>query len=146
MGPSVGQVYELTQVETVIGREEDAQIVIPNPAISRHHARLTNQAGHYFIEDLGSANGTFVNGQRLTGAQALNPGDRIALGESTVLEFEALGAPVPPWQPVQTVADQSPLPAPAGAPPRHGKTPGQSDIPATQVYENRESLFGQQLH
>jgi ABC-type multidrug transport system ATPase subunit/pSer/pThr/pTyr-binding forkhead associated (FHA) protein len=143
-GPAVGQIYELTQVETIIGREEDAQIVIYNPAVSRHHVRLTYQAGHYFIEDLGSANGTFVNGQRLAGSQALNPGDRIALGETTVLELEALGAPVPPWQPAQTVVDQSPLPAPAGAHPRPGHAPGQSDIPATQIFDNKENLFGQQ--
>ncbi len=151
LGSTVDQVYELTQVETVIGREEDAQIVIHNPAVSRHHARLTYQAGHYFIEDLGSANGTFVNGQRLAGSQGLNPGDRIGLGEATVLELEALGAPIPPWQPAQTVAaDQGqlpapagPLPAPAGAHPRPGHAPEQSDIPPTQIFDNQENLFGQ---
>ena len=67
MGPTVGQIYELSQAETIIGRGEDAQIVIQNPAVSRHHVRLTYQAGNYFVEDLGSANGTFVNGQRLAG-------------------------------------------------------------------------------
>ena len=141
----MGQVYELAQAEVIIGREEDAQIVISNPAVSRHHARLTYQAGHYFIEDLGSANGTFVNGQRLAGPQALNPGDRVALGETTVLELEALGAPVPPWQPAQTVADQSPLPAPAVAPPMPVQPSDQSDIPATQMFDKREDLFGQKL-
>ena len=144
VGPSVGQVYELTQVETIIGREEDAQIVINNPAVSRHHVRLTYQAGHYIIEDLGSANGTFVNGQRLAGSQALNPGDRIGLGEATVLEFEALGAAVPPGQPAKTVVDQSPLPTPVGGHPRPGHAARQSDIPPTQIFDNKENLFGQQ--
>lgn len=145
MGPLVGQVYELTWADVVIGREADAQIVIANPAVSRHHVRLTYQAGHYFIEDLGSANGTFLNGQRLASSQALNPGDRITLGEAVVLEFEAPGASVPPWQPAQTVADQSPLPAPAGAHPHPGHAPGQADIPLTQIFDSQEKLFGQQI-
>jgi ABC-type multidrug transport system ATPase subunit/pSer/pThr/pTyr-binding forkhead associated (FHA) protein len=145
MGPTVGQIYELSQTDTVIGREEDAQIVIPNPAISRHHARLTYQAGRYLVEDLGSANGTFINGQRLAGPQAVNSGDRIALGEAAVFEIEAVGAPVPPWQPPKTVVDHVPLPPPAGAHPRPGYAPEQSDIPATQIYDNLEKPFGQQL-
>ena len=144
VGPTLGQVYDLTQIETVIGREEDSQIVIRNPAVSRHHLRLTYQAGHYFIEDLGSANGTFVNGQRLVGAQALNPGDRIALGEAAVLELEVLGAPVTPWEPAPTVADEYPLPAQADAHPRPGHAAGPSDIPVTQIFDKQKNLFEQQ--
>jgi ABC-type multidrug transport system ATPase subunit len=145
VGLNVGQVYELTQVETIIGREEDAQIVIQIPAVSRHHVRLIYQAGKYMIEDMGSANGTFVNGLRLTGLQALKPGDRIALGEVTVLEFEAVGAPETSWQPAKTVADQSPPAAPAKAHPRPGRAAVQSDIPATQLLDDNENLPGQQI-
>ena len=51
-----------------IGRAEDNDIVVADPAVSRHHAELRNVGGQYHLVDLGSNNGTFVNGQRITAA------------------------------------------------------------------------------
>jgi predicted component of type VI protein secretion system len=84
-GPRAGQSFDLDKPVITLGREAGSDIVLEDPQVSRHHARLTLQAGGYVIEDLGSTNGTFINEQRLTGAQPINPGDRLRLGDNVVL-------------------------------------------------------------
>lgn len=88
-GPQPNQVYELTQGVVSIGRDITNDIVINDPEVSRHHCRLTRGAGGYTVEDLGSTNGTFVNGQRLTGARPLSHGDTLGMGETVTLAYEA---------------------------------------------------------
>jgi pSer/pThr/pTyr-binding forkhead associated (FHA) protein len=73
-GPTPGQVFELSANEMTLGREPGNEITINDAEISRKHARLSLQAGTYMLEDLGSTNGTFVNGQRLMGPHALRAG------------------------------------------------------------------------
>ncbi|MBN1145831.1 MAG: FHA domain-containing protein [Anaerolineales bacterium] len=90
-GPHPGKVYELTQGELTIGRDISNNIVINDPEVSRRHARLTAQAGAYVIEDLGSTNGTFVDGQRLIGPHTLRSGETIMFGEKVSLKYEQLG-------------------------------------------------------
>lgn len=67
-----------------IGRTPDNQLVINNPRTSSHHAQIRQDGQGYSITDLGSTNGTFVNGQRLTPqvARQLNPGDSIRIGDA----------------------------------------------------------------
>jgi ABC-type multidrug transport system ATPase subunit/pSer/pThr/pTyr-binding forkhead associated (FHA) protein len=86
-GASSGKVIELTQSELIIGRAAPATLVIENPEISRRHARLSFQQGRYILEDLGSSNGTFLNGQRLRDAQVLADGAEIQLGSQIKLSF-----------------------------------------------------------
>jgi signal transduction histidine kinase len=81
-GPDMGRTFPVGAEAVVIGR--DAQIVLHASDVSRRHARVSVVAGHLAIEDLGSANGTFLNGARVTGKQKLEVGDRIRLG-STLL-------------------------------------------------------------
>jgi predicted component of type VI protein secretion system len=90
-GPNPGKIYELVQEEATIGRDISNRIVINDPEVSRRHARLTVQTGGYVIEDLGSTNGTFVDGQRLMGPHLLRPGQTVMLGEKITLAYEALG-------------------------------------------------------
>ncbi|HVU10692.1 MAG TPA: FHA domain-containing protein [Phototrophicaceae bacterium] len=92
-GPQPNQSYELNKDIVTLGRDITNDIVINDPEVSRHHMRLTRGAGGFTVEDLGSTNGTFVNGQRLTGARPLRPGDMIGLGETVTLAYEMAAAP-----------------------------------------------------
>jgi predicted component of type VI protein secretion system len=87
-GPTPGQTYDLTENDITIGRDINADIVISVPEISRRHARFRSGPGGYVLEDLGSTNGTFVNGKRLTVPQQLNSGDIIMFGEAVTMVFE----------------------------------------------------------
>ncbi len=93
-GPQPNQVYELNKDIITVGRDITNDITINDPEASRHHMRFTRGAGGFTLEDLGSTNGTFVNGQRLTGAKPLSNGDMIGLGETVTLGYEMVrGAP-----------------------------------------------------
>jgi pSer/pThr/pTyr-binding forkhead associated (FHA) protein len=107
-GPNPGKIFELTQEEITIGRDISNRIVINDAEISRRHTRLSVQMGGYVVEDLGSTNGTFVDGQRLMGPHLLRPGQTIMLGEKISLAYEALG-----FDPNATLAS-SPQAAPPG--------------------------------
>jgi hypothetical protein len=89
-GPTPGQAYELAKDEISIGRGTTNDIVVHDTEVSRKHARLTLQSGGYLIEDAGSTNGTYVDGQRLIGPHLLRPGETIYLGEKISLEVEAI--------------------------------------------------------
>lgn len=89
-GPSAGTVYALEGEQITIGRESSNEISVNDAEVSRRHARLTFQGGKFVLEDLGSTNGTFVNGQRLTGPRVLKSGEVISLGEQIVFVYEAV--------------------------------------------------------
>src|SRR5262245_53419794 len=72
----------------VLGRDPSVDIVLNSPGVSRQHARITLQGYQYLIEDLGSSNGTFLNGQQITGPVPLRPNDQVALGSTLVLVFQ----------------------------------------------------------
>ncbi|MFO7322082.1 MAG: FHA domain-containing protein [Chloroflexota bacterium] len=128
-GPQPNQVYELNKDIITLGRDITNDITINDPEVSRHHMRLTRGAGGYTIEDLGSTNGTFVNGQRLTGARPLRVGDMIGLGETVTLGYQAgngmqagyaPGGDMPMTAPSSAVSRPQPQPSPyapgSGAP------------------------------
>lgn len=94
-GPQPNQPYELNKDVVTLGRDITNDIVINDPEVSRHHLRLTRSAGGFILEDLGSTNGTFVNGQRLTGQRPLRPGDKLGLGETVTLDYEATASANP---------------------------------------------------
>jgi len=89
-GPNVGQEFLLESNEIIIGRDTQSDIVVNDTEVSRRHARLFLQGRGYVLEDLGSTNGTFVNGQRLMGPHLLIPGEYISLGGQTGFVFEAV--------------------------------------------------------
>jgi pSer/pThr/pTyr-binding forkhead associated (FHA) protein len=78
-----GRTYPLQIGSTVIGRGDQANLRLPDVGISRRHARLDFDGAQVVLTDLGSTNGTMVNGQRVS-AVALNPGDMIQLGTTTL--------------------------------------------------------------
>ena len=91
-GPTPGAIYPLEGDQLIIGRDAASSVAISDAEVSRKHARLNFQGGKYVIEDLGSTNGTFVNGQRLSGATVLKSGDVVSLGEQIVLMYEGLSS------------------------------------------------------
>jgi hypothetical protein len=74
-----GRVITLSRVVTTIGRDLDNHIVVDDPRVSRHHAQIRHQHHRYTLHDLGSTNGTWVNGERVTEV-VLHDGDRVCLG------------------------------------------------------------------
>ena len=85
-GSNLGQMYKLDKAIMMIGRGDKADVRLVDDGISRDHARILNENGQMVLEDLGSTNGTYCNGTRVT-RQALSEGDKILLGSTTILKF-----------------------------------------------------------
>jgi predicted component of type VI protein secretion system len=112
-GPNPGKTFELNKGELTIGRDINNDIVINDAEISRKHARLVAQAGGFILEDLGSTNGTFVNGQRLMGPHPLRSGELILLGENVSLAYEPLHYDADATMMASSGAPVMPEPSPA---------------------------------
>lgn len=98
------QTFPLSGAEITIGRDAGNAIVCDSDSrVSRRHARLLASGLTYQIEDLGSSNGTFVNGVRIAAPTLLNPGDEIAIGGQSY-RFEAASA-----QPIQPTSPPGPI-------------------------------------
>ena len=94
------QVYDLGSFVTNIGRAEDMHIVIDNVSVSRRQAQIRlEDDGSWTVQDLGSSNGTFLNGQRLTAAQRLKRGDEISFGKYSLFFDGAIAEPVDEAEP-----------------------------------------------
>jgi sigma-B regulation protein RsbU (phosphoserine phosphatase) len=82
-GSGPGQSFSLEHATTVLGRHPACDIVLESGAVSRQHARITNIEGNYYIEDLNSRNGTFVNGHLISERQMLKENDQIGICDLT---------------------------------------------------------------
>jgi tRNA A-37 threonylcarbamoyl transferase component Bud32 len=89
-GPLAGHSFVLHQDVTKLGRTAGNDVVIPDGTVSRYHARLFFHNGQWSIEDLGSSNGTWVNGTRVARPTPVQHGDTLRLGDD-VVGFELLG-------------------------------------------------------
>jgi pSer/pThr/pTyr-binding forkhead associated (FHA) protein len=78
-GPNAGKAYDLRSALR-LGRHPYNEISINDPAVSRYHCWVTIEEGQATVEDLASANGTFLNGERVAKRVPLKPGDAIRLG------------------------------------------------------------------
>jgi two-component system, cell cycle response regulator len=85
-GASVGAMFKLDGPESTIGRGSSSQVRLQDDGISRRHARIVRIGSDVYVEDLESANGTIVNGERVARA-ALKDGDKIRIGSTTILKF-----------------------------------------------------------
>jgi diguanylate cyclase (GGDEF)-like protein len=85
-GTNVGEMYKIAQAEVTIGRGQDADVQVLDEGVSRHHACIRTVGKDMFVEDMGSRNGTFANGQPIT-QHHLNDGDKIQVGSTTILKF-----------------------------------------------------------
>lgn len=94
-GSRPGRRILLDQPELIIGRGEASGLVISERQVSRRHARIHQEQDHYVLEDLGSKNGTFLNGQELAGPHVLQDGDEIQVALCCKLAFVAAEATAP---------------------------------------------------
>ena len=152
-GPEPAQTFTLGSAPQTIGRSANNGIVINDPEISRRHAQITPQGEGYVLEDLGSTNGSFVNGNRLNQPMALKHGDSVAFGDTVRLRYWAAGmasefvdlpadhvaTPALPPEPVPAYAqpDDFAEPTPAAIPPALDEF----DAPETAVSPNRNRLL-----
>ena len=131
--------------EVILGREPGASgLLLEDPGVSRRHAAVRERAGSITVEDLGSSNGTFVNGERITGEVELADGDEVQLGATVVSVHGSeaatafLGGGAPPTAAHPGPAAPAPPPPapprgqPEAAPSRLGRSPneGGDNIPA----------------
>ncbi|MGH2661229.1 MAG: FHA domain-containing protein [Actinomycetota bacterium] len=107
-GPLAGLRVQVVE-EVVIGRGA-ASLTLPDPEVSRHHASVRPADGGLVVEDLGSMNGTWVDGRRLTGPARLAAGSTLRVGD-TALGVELAGPPVPP-EPQPAASATAPTAAP----------------------------------
>jgi pSer/pThr/pTyr-binding forkhead associated (FHA) protein len=91
--PTSEKEYPLGEGAVVLGREAFNDIVVHDPEVSRRHAQITFQEGRYIIEDLGSTNGTFINGRRVQTPTPLHNGDVVEMGEAARIIFSSAGDP-----------------------------------------------------
>ena len=93
-GPLAGQRFPLERETTLIGRGEDCDVRIDDPLASRRHAQVRREPWRYVLEDLGSRNGTLVNGEPVNAGYHLRHGDTVHVA-TTALRFEDPNATLP---------------------------------------------------
>lgn len=123
--------FEIKGDETIIGRLPECDVQLNTNTVSRKHAKVTREGGQYFVEDLGSGNGTFVNGQQIKERVAISNQDRVKLGPM-LLRFENEAAAV--------ARPATPAPKPAATKPKFGGDDfgGADDFEATVNLTNDE--------
>jgi len=103
-GKDTGQRVALASPPVTIGRADDNRVVLaPETCGSRHHAELTEKDGVWSVSDLGSLNGTYINGERIEWPRALRPGDQIKIA-GDVMVFEDGSSSSPAGFPVVAAA------------------------------------------
>ncbi len=140
-GPEPGREIEFDQLEMTLGREPGVDLVLPVPSISRRHARLFVKNEQVYLEDLGSSNGTFVNGGRIRGAVAVQPGDTINIGKVVRLLY------MQPASQSATVLDQELPVQPAAGTLLEPAAPGPGGAvqsPPAEVNRGAETQLGQE--
>ncbi len=133
-GPQPNQQFLLTRDTVTLGRDITNDIVINDPEVSRHHARLIRTPNGYTFEDLRSTNGSFINRQRISTPYQLNNGDLIGLGETITVVYEVIGegAAQTMVSPAGGAQQPAPAPVPAARPPMSSPAPA---VPAEPMAE-----------
>ncbi len=116
-GPHAGEEFALEDGEYVIGRAADNPICIPDTSVSRKHVLVRRLGGGWAASDLGSGNGTLLNGEPISDEMPLSHGDVLTLGDTEVTFQDASNATMM-------------MPAPSAPPPRPGRSGSRSAAPA----------------
>lgn len=131
-----GELFDLNTSPITLGRDEHNTFVFDDAQVSRQHARLYSHAGSWYIEDLNSSNGTFVNQARLVSAKPLENGDRLQVGQS-VLTFLAAS-------PYLAAAPEPNLQAVTQTPPRGVSSQQPSSSVLSLTSQEQEDLIFQE--
>ena len=83
-GPLAGQIIEVEKPKYLVGREEDCDLRPDSRLVSRHHCAVVQDGYSIRLRDMGSRNGTYVNGKRIAGSVSLDDGDLVSIGEITM--------------------------------------------------------------
>lgn len=122
-----GRTFEVNVDRTTVGRVEDNTFQIADPSVSSNHAEILLQGPDLLVRDIGSTNGTFINGDKITEA-VLKPGQTLRFGQ-VELKIDD-GKPVAP----------APAPAPAGAAPAPAPAPAKKSVEGTMIMSRGVSL------
>jgi hypothetical protein len=101
-----GRAFALAAPLTIVGRVTGCDVVLSNDTVSSHHAEISIDGHTYTVRDLGSRNGTWVNGRKIATECPLSPGDRVAFGQVVGPQDPRTAVPPSPW------GGPSPLTAP----------------------------------
>jgi adenylate cyclase len=113
-----------------VGRHPNNTVQLLDRIVSKEHCIVESRTGRFILRDLGSLNGTYINGQRVAGEQWLNEGDEVTLGNTRMVFRESGSMPLP--APTGVAQGTSPYaPNIAGQPPP--RQPSQQNLPASQV-------------
>ncbi|MCX7958439.1 MAG: ATPase, T2SS/T4P/T4SS family, partial [Deltaproteobacteria bacterium] len=145
-GQGSEKIQEFNKSTVFIGRSQENDLILPVPSVSKRHARLLIKDGRYVIMDLGSTNGTFVNGKQINGPVVVKPNDIISLGEYELVIVSSAPKPV-----TAEIKQKTPPPPPQPSPPASRNTrplnpqPSQRPSPKSQ---NQEiiSAFKREVH
>lgn len=128
-GPMQGASFRLRSETCVIGRDDGVEILVEDVRVSRRHAVIERDGRRLTLADAGSTNGTWLNGERLTGAAELHDGDRIRLGGLELRFYDPASAST---EPVGAAIRRLSVPAAAtGAQPRLDALAGPTEVMAT---------------
>lgn len=94
-GQLAGQRWTIDADEFVIGRGSDCELILPERQVSRYHVKIRRQDGRYFLEDLGSKNGTHLNGTQIQGIVPIQDGDELQIALCVKLVFVGTDATLP---------------------------------------------------
>ncbi|MFQ5577502.1 MAG: FHA domain-containing protein, partial [Anaerolineae bacterium] len=115
-GDQTGKLFTL-KFKTGLGREADNDIALTDPKVSRYHCQISYEEGQWLLTDLGSANGTFLNGMAVGVPQPVAHGDQIAVGETILAFRDPLNEQETPFDPSSTVVGGA-IPLRPAPPPR----------------------------
>jgi serine phosphatase RsbU (regulator of sigma subunit) len=135
--------YELTADETIVGRDQFCDIVLRNHTVSRQHARIVRSGDRFFIEDLSSLNGTYLNSRRLERRTPIKDKDRIHIYEVVAIFHEGSPAEVNTAEPPGSIEPNTIM---AEVPP-HIRVPAEpaAQLPAKEPAEEAPSDSGSQI-
>ena len=108
-GANPGQLFALDGEVAILGRHPECDIVLEAPAVSRQHARIVRQDGNFFVEDLSSRNGTYLNGQLVTERRQLAENDEVQICDLSFVFYLGPSAPMGPGDSTQNAEMQTML-------------------------------------